>query len=113
MALHRPTSPLRKSISRGLLALVVGCLLWGFFIEPSRLVVHKTTLALPAWPHALDGFKIALLSDIHAGAPFIREEKLATIVAETNRAEPDLVLLAGDFVVGNEPLSRPITPEIW
>ena len=102
----------RKTISCGLLALIFGCLLWGFLIEPSRLVVHQTTLPLPSWPRALDGFKIALLSDIHAGAPFIREEKLAAIVAETNRTTPDLILLAGDFVVGNEPLSRPIAPEI-
>ena len=109
---HRPISPLRKAISRGLLALILGCLVWGFLIEPSRLVVHATTLPLPAWPRALDGFKIALLSDIHAGAPFIREEKLAAIVAETNRTTPDLIVLAGDFVVGNEPLSRPMAPEI-
>ncbi len=105
-------SPARKAISRGVLALIVACLGWGFVIEPSRLVVHETTLPLPAWPRALDGFKIALLSDIHAGAPFIGEEKLAAIVAETNRTAPDLILLAGDFVVGNEPLSRPIAPEI-
>ena len=107
----RPVGAARRAISRGLLALIVGCLVWGFLIEPSRLVVHATTLALPAWPHALDGFKIALLADIHAGAPFIREEKLAEIVAETNRTSPDLILLAGDFVVGNEPLSNPIAPE--
>lgn len=107
----RPVSPARKAISRGLLALILSCFIWGFLIEPSRLVVHETTLSLPAWPRALDGTRIALLSDIHAGAPFIREEKLAAIVAETNRATPDLILLAGDFVVGNEPLGRRIEPE--
>ena len=101
----------RQAITRGLLALIVACFVWGFLIEPSRLVVHETTLPLPAWPRALDGFKIALLSDIHAGAPFIREEKLAAIVAETNGTTPDLILLAGDFVVGDEPLARSIAPE--
>ncbi len=112
MSLQRPIGPLRKAISRVILALILLCFVWGFLIEPSRLVVHATTLSLPAWPRALDGTRIALLSDIHAGAPFIREEKLAAIVAETNGATPDLILLAGDFVVGHEPMSRPIEPEV-
>jgi hypothetical protein len=42
-------SPRRKAISRALFALILGCLLWGFLIEPSRLVDHETTLPLPAW----------------------------------------------------------------
>lgn len=112
MSLSRPINPWRKAVTRGLLALIFCCLVWGFLIEPSRLVVHETTLPLPAWPRALDGLKIALLSDLHVGAPFIREEKLAAIVAETNRTAPDLILIAGDFVVGNEPMARRIEPEI-
>jgi len=110
--LQRPVGPVRRVITRGLLALILACLVWGFLIEPSRLVVHETTLSLPAWPRALDGTRVALLSDLHVGAPFIGEEKLAAIVAETNRAAPDLILLAGDFVVGNEPLARWIEPEV-
>ncbi len=85
--------------------------LWGFVIEPNRLVVHETPLALPAWPEALDGLRVALLSDLHVGAPFVREEKLARVVAETNAAAPDLVLLLGDYVVGAEPGARFIPPE--
>lgn len=104
--------PARKAISRVVLALILACVSWGFLIEPSRLVVRETTLRLPAWPRALDGTRIALLSDLHVGAPFIREEKLTAIVAETNRTSPDLILLAGDFVVGNEPLSHRVEPEI-
>jgi uncharacterized protein len=103
---------MRKAVTRGLLAVIVACFVWGFLIEPSCIVVHETTLPLPAWPRALDGFKVALLSDIHAGAPFIGEEKLAAIVAKTNRAAPDLILLAGDFVVGNEPMAHPMAPTI-
>nr|AYM52576.1 putative phosphohydrolase [Aetherobacter rufus] len=112
MSLQRPVGPARKAITRGLFALILFCFVWGFLIEPSRLVVHETTLHLPAWPRALDGTQIALLSDLHVGAPFVREEKLAAIVAATNRTTPDLILLAGDFVVGDEPLSRRIAPEI-
>lgn len=111
-ALRRPVGPVRKAIGRSLFSLILFGFTWGFFIEPSRLVTHATTLALPAWPRALDGTRIALLADLHAGAPFIGEEKIAAVVAETNRASPDLILLAGDFVVGEEILSHPMAPEI-
>src|SRR3954462_14536853 len=92
---RRPVGPVRKAIGRALFSLILFCLVRGFLIEPSRLVVHPVTLALPAWPRALDGTRIALLADLHAGAPFIGEEKIAAVVAETNRASPDLILLAG------------------
>ena len=111
MASPRAVGPWRRAITRGLLALIVAALAWGFVIEPSRLVVRATPLTLPGWPLALDGLTIALLSDLHAGAPFVREDKLVAIVAETNRAAPDLILLAGDYMVGGEPGGRLIAPE--
>ena len=55
MSLQRPISPVRKAISRVILALILLSFVWGFLIEPSRLVVNATTLPLPAWPRALDG----------------------------------------------------------
>lgn len=111
MARPRAAGPRRRAITWSLLALLVAALAWGFLIEPARLVVRVTPLALPGWPRALDGLTIALISDVHAGAPFVREEKLARLVAETNRAAPDLVLLAGDFVVGGEVGARFMEPE--
>jgi predicted MPP superfamily phosphohydrolase len=78
-------------------------MLWGFVIEPNRLVVRDVPVVLPTWPRPLDGMKIALISDLHVGAPFVGERKLAAVVAATNDAAPDLVLLLGDYVVGGEP----------
>lgn len=104
-------SPTRRRVGYVVLAIILILPLWAFVIEPSRLVVRHIPLALPAWPEPLDGMKVALISDIHAGAPFVREDKLARIVAETNAAAPDLVLLLGDYVVGEEPGARFIQPE--
>ena len=40
-----------------------------------------------------------MIGDLHAGAPYIDEAKIDRIVALTNAARPDLVLLAGDYVI--------------
>lgn len=47
----------------------------------------------------LKGLRIAVISDLHAGSPFIDTDKLDAVVALTNAARPDIVLLAGDYVV--------------
>ena len=47
---------------------------------------------------ALKGLTIAVISDLHAGAPYIDEAKIDAVVARTNAAHPDLILLAGDYV---------------
>ncbi|MEO8358766.1 MAG: metallophosphoesterase [Vicinamibacteria bacterium] len=70
-----------------------------FFIEPNELVVKTYQLDLPAWPRALDGFKIVAVGDIHAGAPFIDEAKLNDIVARITAAKPDLIVWLGDYVI--------------
>lgn len=44
--------------------------------------------------------RIALLSDIHVGNLGMRPERLSDIVRRVNEASPDIVVLAGDFIVG-------------
>ena len=77
---------------------------WTFVYEPSSFSVRRYELSLPNWPgnlHGLDGLEVALLADIHAGSPYRGLATLREIVRETNAAEPDLVLLAGDYVIGS------------
>ena len=92
-------------------ALVALAAVWGFVIEPNRLVVRETRLALPRWPAALDGLRLAVVADIHAGAPWIDDEKVERLVAEVNATRPDLVLLLGDFVILEVLGGRPVPPE--
>jgi predicted MPP superfamily phosphohydrolase len=72
-----------------------------FWIVPSSLGV--TEHALAADVPGLKGFTIAVIADPHAGSPFIDERKLDEIVTRTNAANPDLVLLTGDFAGGMAP----------
>src|SRR3954447_22252997 len=60
--------------------------------------VRELELSLPRWPPALDGLRVALVSDLHAGAPHVGEERIERVVAAVNARRPDLVLLLGDYI---------------
>lgn len=74
------------------------CLIWGFFIEPDRLKPNDYILRSRKWSHKVDGFKIVAVSDLHAGANFIDDEKVRRIVNKINEQNPDLVVLLGDYI---------------
>jgi len=79
--------------------------------EPRRGVVRRHTLALPRWPAELVGLRVALISDLHAGAPHVDEACIAALVARANREAADLVVLLGDFVDEEVAGARPVAPE--
>ena len=95
-----------------LLAFLVALGLDAVCVEPARLVVREVRVRLPGWPTALEGLRVAVLSDLHAGAPHLGAHKRREIVARTNAAHPDLVVLLGDYVVGGEAGSRFVEPEV-
>ena len=68
------------------------------WVEPRRLVTVRETLELPHWPPSLDGLRLGLLSDIHAGAPHVGTAAIARAVARLNAEAPDVMLLLGDFI---------------
>ncbi len=80
-------------------ATMLGLAIWAFWIEPASLTVREYELHLPRWPPELAGLRVAALSDFHVGSPYNGIDKLQQIVALTNRSDPDLVVLLGDFVV--------------
>lgn len=59
--------------------------------------VEEREILLPSWPAALDGLRVAHLSDIHVGGSMDRE-RLQQVADLTNSAAPDLVLHTGDFL---------------
>jgi hypothetical protein len=82
---------------------VLGVLLlagWARWIEPRRLVVRRRRLALPGWPAHLDGLRVLLLSDLHAGPSLVAPERA---VARARELPADLVVLLGDYVDREDP----------
>jgi uncharacterized protein len=67
------------------------------FLEAKWCRVKRQTIAVPNLPPAFRGTTIALLSDIHHG-PFVPLAYVRHVVSMTNALEPDMVLLAGDYV---------------
>lgn len=65
------------------------------WIEPSSLRLTSHILDVPA----LAGLKVAVIADLHGGSNFIDEDKIDRVVALTNAAKPDLILLTGDYDV--------------
>lgn len=93
-------------------ATAAGLIAWGAWIEPRRTVVRRRTLQLPHWPSSLDGLRVALVSDLHAGAPHIGVRRVTEIARLVTEQRADLVCLLGDFVDPEVTFGRTIAPEL-
>ncbi|MGH7368415.1 MAG: metallophosphoesterase [Candidatus Rokuibacteriota bacterium] len=72
---------------------------WGVIVEPGWVVARETRLTISRWPADLGPLRIAVLADLHTGAPHITVDKVREIVATVNAAQPDLIVLLGDYVI--------------
>ncbi len=90
-ALNRVASPLVVVVTLGL----IGYGAW----EAAQPSVSRYELSSPDLPSAFDGTRVALVTDLHAGAvrsaAFTRE-----VVDLVNAEQPDLVVIAGDLEDG-------------
>jgi predicted MPP superfamily phosphohydrolase len=64
------------------------------------ITTPEVPVALPRLPRALDGYTIALLTDIHIG-PMLDGRFLRQLAEQTNRKRPDLIVIGGDLVDGS------------
>jgi uncharacterized protein len=80
---------------------VVGLILvlWAVWWEPASVYNEGHDLRLAVWPTECNGLRVAVLSDLHVGSPFNGISKLEKIVRVTLAAEPDIILLTGDYVI--------------
>ena len=109
-----PVGPKRLRIALDVIILLIALLaFWGFLIEPNCLVVNEQIITIDNMPPALDGLRIAVISDIHTGSPFINDKKLHTIVERTNQLHPDLIVILGDYIVSNGWVFRRVEPEVF
>lgn len=90
-----------------LLALLAGVAAMAWMHHAARLdpVVRRATVHLPDWPPGAPPLRVLLLSDIHMGSAVMDAARLDRIVRQANGLKPDLVLIAGDFVYGNDPVA--------
>jgi predicted MPP superfamily phosphohydrolase len=74
--------------------------LWGFANARRTAAVLRIDVPIPDLPTALEGFRLAQISDIHLG-PTIKGPYLQRIVERVNSLDADLVAITGDLVDGS------------
>lgn len=74
------------------------CVAYAYFIEPSRLIVNQYEMRVTGWNPAFDGFRVALISDIHGGSNGVTAEYLRGLVEKVNETDADAVFLLGDYI---------------
>jgi len=72
---------------------------YGFAAGRWNYQVERVDVPIADLPQELDGFKIAQLSDIHAG-DFMPREEVRRAVDMANALKPDLAVVTGDFISG-------------
>lgn len=65
--------------------------------EPFLITIEHQPVILNKLPAAFDGLKIVQLSDLHHG-PLTGTEQIERAVEMSNRLEPDIVALTGDYI---------------
>lgn len=78
------------------LALTVTALILGFLNAVRGPRVKRVTVKVENLPLALEGFKIAQISDLHVGAT-IRRPYVEKVVEKVNELKADVVALTGDI----------------
>ena len=65
--------------------------------------VKEETISVNHLPDGADGLTVAVLADLHVDG-ITRADRIRKIVERTNALNPDIVIIAGDFVDGTVPV---------
>ena len=79
--------------------------IWTLLIESTRLNLHTTQVS---WRGP--NLRIVLFSDLHVGSPGVDLEFVRKLVGTVNAQNPDIILIAGDFLIGELPGGQFIGP---
>lgn len=93
--MSRPTAIAAAATAAVAAALAVAW--WSLWHEPRSVRLRRLAIRPPTWRAELDGLTVAVVSDLHTGAPHVDIRRLKRMVARLNRAAPDLVALLGDY----------------
>ena len=91
----------RRAALKGVLATAVGAVTgtatYGVAYERHRIGVTRATLPVSGLPAALDGLRIALLTDVHHSR-LVPADDVTKAVDLAQSEKPDLIVLGGDYV---------------
>ncbi|MCU1228436.1 MAG: metallophosphoesterase [Acidobacteria bacterium] len=96
-ARRHPFAEFARWPSRVFITIVIAGGLVGMYQALVPLRVERVPIVINTLPPHLDGFRIALLGDLHVGL-FTRSSRLTKIFATTESLNADAVVIAGDLV---------------
>ena len=106
--MQRDPRLLATAVAGSLVAATVAA--YALLVEPRRLRIRRATLRLPNWPEAHTGFRLLLVSDLHAGTPHVGVDDVRRLARLASRLRPDLVALLGDFVDEDAAFAHRVDP---
>jgi uncharacterized protein len=84
---------------------------YAFGFEPYyRLALTRYRVKPRGWPDGMP-LRLAVIADLHAGAPVMPLSRVREIVAATNALQPDITLLLGDYETSERFATRHYRPE--
>lgn len=83
--------------ARGTLALLAAIAAWSVYGGQRTPDLRELTVGIKNLPPALEGFRIAQISDMHVDSGW-KLRQFSAIVDRINSAAPDLVLVTGDLI---------------
>ncbi len=90
---------------------VAAALTDAFLIEPNLSSVTYRNLRVPYLPPSLNGLKVIHLTDFHY-KPDKDESLMSGIIEKVNALNPDLILLTGDYIDGDNPEVDPLIDQL-
>lgn len=73
---------------------------YAYKVEPEWVELKKVTLTLPRLGSGFHNYRIAQISDLHAGG-WLKRDHFQDVVARVNAEAPDLIVVTGDFTGGD------------
>jgi uncharacterized protein len=81
-------------------------LAYAIILAPLELRLTRIDAPIADLPPALDGYTLAILSDLHYGGTVAPSRQLARAVRLANDAAPDIIVLLGDYALSHSSLRR-------
>ena len=101
----------RRGFIKGLLGTILAGLfaaIYGFLVEPAlRLRVKKWQFRPDAWPEG-KRLRIAAISDLHVGEPYVGVRRIGQVVRRANALGADLIVLLGDYAASHPFITRAV-----
>jgi len=88
-----------RAVTAGIVVVAMAVTGYGYR-EAHHVQITHTTCTFSQLPAQFDGFRIALISDVHVGAG-LGKDFVQGIVNQVNAERPDLIVLAGDLSDGS------------